>query len=508
MKELAKYGLLILLTTIMACKSEEKSEQPLEVEVYETSEKGNKLTRISDFPEPKDSLVIQLRPDKELQTISGFGGAFTESSAYLLNKLSKKQRDTILKAYFSKEGANYSLTRTHMNSCDFSLSNYSYASVEDDMELEHFSIDEDRDDLIPMIKDAMAVSEDGFKIFASPWTAPPWMKDNNNWVGGKLLPKYYDTWALFFSKYADAYKEEGIDLWGFTVENEPLGNGNNWESMHYTPKEMTDFVEFHLGPKLEADGKGDLVILGYDQNREHLNEWVDEMFRDENSSKFFDGTAVHWYASTFDYFPEALQYAHNKAPDKYLIEAEGCIDAEVPVWQDDAWYWKKEATDWGYDWAPEEDKHRHPKYSPVNRYARDIIGCLNNWVDGWVDWNMVLDKQGGPNWFKNWCIAPVIVDPESDEVYFTPLYHTMAHFSKYIRPGAKVMDVDMPEIDKFMVTAATNPDNSIAVVIFNEEPVARDYTLLLNGKSVNLHIDGQAIQSIVIPPSNLEQQSN
>ena len=486
---------------MMACKSEQSEAPTLEVEVYETSQKGNKLALISDFPEAKDSLVIQLRPETELQTITGFGGAFTESSAYLLNKLSKKQRDTILKAYFSKDGANYSLTRTHMNSCDFSLSNYSYAPVEDDMELENFSIDEDRDDLIPMIKDAMAASEDGFKIFASPWTAPPWMKDNNDWVGGKLLPKYYDTWALFFSKYADAYKAEGIDLWGFTVENEPLGNGNNWESMHYTPKEMTDFVEFYLGPKLEADGKGDLVILGYDQNREHLNEWVDEMFRDENSSKYMDGTAIHWYASTFDYFPEALQYAHNKAPDKYLIEAEGCIDAEVPVWQDDAWYWKKEATDWGWDWAPEEDKHLHPKYSPVNRYARDIIGCLNNWVDGWVDWNMVLDKQGGPNWFENWCIAPVIVDPESDEVYFTPLYYTMAHFSKYIRPGAKVIDLDMPEIEKFMVTAAVNPDDSIAVVIFNEEPIARDYTLVLDEKTVNLHIDGQALQTIIIPPA-------
>ena len=137
----------------------------------------------------------------------------------------------------------------------------------DDMELEHFTIKEDMDDLIPMIKDAMKTSEDGFKIFASPWTAAPWMKDNKKWVGGKLLPKYYDTWALFFSKYVDAYKEEGIDIWGFTVENEPHGNGNNWESMHYSPEEMTDFVQHHLGPKLEADGHGDKIILGYDQNR-------------------------------------------------------------------------------------------------------------------------------------------------------------------------------------------------------------------------------------------------
>ncbi len=140
-----------------------------------------------------------------------------------------------------------------MNSCDFSLSQYSYAPVEDDKDLKHFSIEEDKDDIIPMIKDAMTVSKDGFKILSSPWTASPWMKDNKKWVGGKLLPEYYDTWALFFSKYVDAYKQEGIDIWGFTVENEPLGNGNNWESMHYSPDEMTNFVQNHLGPKLEED---------------------------------------------------------------------------------------------------------------------------------------------------------------------------------------------------------------------------------------------------------------
>ena len=485
----------MLVTTIIACTS----EQTLDIEVYETSANGNKLTSITSFSVAENPIPFKLLPEKELQTITGFGGAFTESSAYLLNRLSKANRDTILQAYFSNEGANYSLTRTHMNSCDFSLTNYSYAPVEDDKELTHFTIDEDRDDLIPMIKDAMAASQEGFKIFASPWTAPPWMKDNKEWVGGKLLPEYYDTWALFFSKYADAYKAEGIDLWGFTVENEPHGNGNNWESMHYTPQEMTDFVQHHLGPKLEADGKGDLLILGYDQNREGLKEWVDEMYKDEASSKYFAGTAIHWYESTYDVFPEALQYAHHKAPDKYLIETEGCIDSEIPKWQDDAWYWKKEATDWGYDWREPEKKYLHPKYAPVNRYARDIIGCLNNWVDGWVDWNMVLDTQGGPNWFKNWCVAPVIVDPDKDEVYFTPLYYTMAHFSKYIRPGAKVFEVEQPEDVKLMITAAKNPDNSIAVVIFNEEAVAKDFSITLNEKTVNLHIDGQAIQTIVIP---------
>ena len=473
-----------------------KIDNQLEADVYETSASGNKLTKVSGFTPEKNSSIIKLDTSQKFQTITGFGGAFTEASASLLNKISEKNRDTIIQAYFSEQGAHYSLTRTHMNSCDFSLSHYSYAPVEDDRELKHFTIKEDKDDLIPMIKDAMKASKDGFKILASPWTAAPWMKDNKAWVGGKLMSKYYDTWALFFSKYIDSYREEGIDIWGFTVENEPLGNGNNWESMHFSPDEMTNFVQYHLGPKLEKDNH-DVKILGYDQNREHLNEWIDSMYRNEASSKYFDGTAIHWYASTYEVFPKELNYAHHKAPNKYLIQTEACVDSQIPVWKDDAWYWKKEATDWGWDWAPEKDKHLHPKYAPVNRYARDIIGCLNNWVDGWVDWNMVLDTQGGPNWFKNWCVAPVIVDPKKDEVYFTPLYYTMAHFSKYIRPDATVIRSESSDIE-LQVTAAQNLDGSIAVVVFNEGTTQKSFKLLLGQKESTIIISAQAIQTILI----------
>ncbi len=492
-----KHLLIALIAMTIACSSKDE----LSIDVYETAANGNKLKKLTAFVSSDEKSTIKLLPEKQLQTITGFGGAFTESSAYLLNQLSIENRQKILQAYFGSKGANYSLTRTHMNSCDFSLSNYSYAPVAGDKELENFSIQEDMDDLIPMIKDAMEVSEEGFKIFASPWTAPPWMKDNNHWVGGKLLPEYYDSWALFFSKYIDAYREEGIDIWGLTVENEPHGNGNNWESMHYTPEEMTDFVQNYLGPKLEADGKGDVKILGYDQNREGLKEWVDVMFKDEASSKYYAGTAIHWYESTYDYFPEALQYAHEKSPNKYLLQTEACVDAEVPKWQDDDWYWRKEATDWGWDWAPADQKHLHPKYVPTFRYARDIIGCLNNWVDGWDDWNMVLDTQGGPNWFENWCVAPVIVDPEKDEVYFTPIYYVLVHFSKYIRPEAKIIGVENSD-DSLMVTAAKNPDGSIAVVIFNQQEEAKQFRLTLNNQTTDVSINPKAIQTIVITNQN------
>jgi glucosylceramidase len=348
-----------------------------------------------------------------------------------------------------------------------------------------------------MIKDAMAVSKDGFKIISSPWTAPPWMKDNRDWRGGKLLPKYYNTWALFFSKYLEAYKAEGIDIWGITVENEPLGNDSNWESMHFTPQEMNDFTINHLGPRLRADGHS-VKILGFDQNRdEEMNHWVDAMYDDEQAKEFFDGIAVHWYASTYDYFPDALQYAYKKAPGRHIINTEACIDAQVPVWKDDKWYWSKNATDWGWDWAPEHLKYRHPKYVPVFRYARDIIGCLNNWVDGWVDWNMVLDKQGGPNWAKNWCIAPVIVDIESDEVYFTPLYYTLSHFSRFIRPGAVRIGFDNSDKD-LQVTAARNPDGSIVAVVFNPQEEVKAIKLTLGEKQIEFSINAKAIQTIVI----------
>lgn len=495
MKILRHTPYIFLVFIIMSCT---KKQARLDVDVYETSANGNKLTAIKAFSEEKELSTIKLLPNKKYQTITGFGGSFTESSAYLLNKLGAKNRNRVLEAYFGEDGAKFSLTRTHINSCDFSLSQYSYAPVEGDLELNNFSIEEDRDDIIPMIKDAMSISKEGFNIIASPWTAPPWMKDNKDWVGGKLLPEYYGTWALFFSKYLDAYKAEGIDIWGLTVENEPHGNGNNWESMHYSPEEMTDFVQNYLGPKLEDDGKSAVKILGYDQNREGLKEWVDVMYKNEASSKYYAGTAVHWYESTYDYFPKALEYAHHKSPDKYLIQTEACVDSEIPEWQNDSWYWSKEATDWGWDWAPEHQKHLHPKYAPVNRYARDIIGCLNNWVDGWVDWNMVLDKQGGPNWFENWCVAPVIVDPDNDAVYFTPIYYVLSHFSKYIRPNAEVIGIEKSD-DSLMVTAAKNPDGSIAVVVFNEGDMPKSFTLSLNESTIGIRISEKAIQTIIIP---------
>jgi len=488
----------VLFISALACflvGCQEKNPE-LNLELYQTSAAGDQLTQKEAYTGDTE-FQVELFPDSTFQTITGFGGAFTESSTHLLLKMPDSSRQQILERYFGSDGNAYSLCRTHINSCDFSLDNYAYVA-EGDSALETFSVDEDRKDIIPVIKQAQEISQDGFKIVASPWTAPPWMKNNNQWEGGSLLPKYYQTWAEYFSKYIEAYQQEGIDIWAVTVENEPLGNGANWESMHYTPEEMAHFVKNNLSPQLQETHPGTKILV-YDQNKgEELEEWAGELLTDTALLPHIYGTAVHWYTGTKDWFPESLQYTHELAPDKHIIHTEGCVDAEVPKWKNDEWYWKEEATDWGYEWALPENRDDHPKYVPVYRYARDIIGSLNNWEEGWIDWNMVLDKQGGPNWAENWCIAPVIVDTVSEETYYTPLFYTLGHFSRFIKPGDQRIGFHYPEQDSLMLTATQNIEDEITLSVLNMSAEPRAFSVKVRGESYPVAIDPQAVLSVIL----------
>ncbi len=491
-------GALILVLILAACNSN-RSINYTKATIIQTSESGDKLAR-------KDSIIlsdetnsvipiIQINPNQKFQQIIGFGGSFTGSSAYVLNQLSKEKRNEVIRAYFSPEGAGYSLMRSQIGGSDFSVFSYAYDNTPDDKNLDDFSIKEDLDYLIPLIKDAQKISKDGFKILASPWTAPKWMKDNDAWYGGSLKPEYYQTWALYISKYIKAYDKEGIPIWGITPENEPMGNDSHWDSMIFTPEQMCDLIKNNLGPLFEKD-KIDAKIFIYDQNRDEVKRWTDIILNDSAAAKYVWGTAVHWYSSTISWYPEVLNELHEKYPDKQILHTEGCIDNDIPVWQADDWYWSKLATDWGYEWASEKDKPLHPMYKPVFRYARDIIGGLNSWFTGWIDWNIILDDKGGPNHANNWAIAPVIAKPSTDEVYYTPLYYVMCHFSKYIRPGAYRIGVET-ELQNIMVTACINPDKSIAVEIFNPTEKSVQYMIHLEKKTIQFNIPENAIQTVL-----------
>jgi glucosylceramidase len=212
--------------------------------------------------------------------------------------------------------------------------------------------------------------------------------------------------------------------------------------------------------------------------------------------------AVHWYQSTVDVGGEWLDKVHEKYPAMEMLHSEGCIDAlgddePIGAWLEDDWYWRPEATDWGTFWAAEKDKKDHPPYRPFYRYTRDLIGGLNHNLVGWIDWNMVLNTRGGPNHARNYCLAPVLVDSGRDRVYYTPLYYSIAHFGKFIRPGARRIGLAGQD-DDLMATAFRNPDGSIAVAVFNmgEEDVT--YALKLDDKSFPIVIKGQALQTVVI----------
>ena len=489
------FYLLSVLLFYSSCSKKEKHSHS--IKIYQTNAEGEHFKLKDSFEVQSSIFKMELDTTEKFQTIIGFGGAFTESSSHLISKLNKAAKNDVLGSYFSDTGANYSLVRTHINSCDFSLKSYAYDTVSNDTALIHFSIEEDLNDIIPILKAAQDITSSGFKILASPWTAPPWMKDNTNWFGGRLLKKYYSTWAKYFVKYALAYSNEGIDIWGFTIENEPLGNGENWESMHFSPNEMGDFVKEHLGPILKSNNMEQKLFI-FDQNKgEELEEYTKTLLRDSTLLSYIDGTAVHWYASTFNSYESSLNTINQIAPMKSIIHSEACIDAEIPQWKNDRWYWAKEATDWGWEWAPQDKKKDHPKYAPVYRYANDIINCMNNQVSAWIDWNMVLDRQGGPNHAKNWCIAPVIVDTVIQEVYKTPLYYVMRHFSQFVRPDARRIGFRL-NTNALNGTAFINKDKSIIVVLFN--PGTTDYNgvVKLGSQEFNISIDKQAIQTILL----------
>jgi len=474
------------------------------VEIYQTSRQGARLDPVTPTAAGTSDFQIALDPKTTYQTLIGIGGAFTESSGQAISELSKGSRDKVIRAYFSPEGAHYSLTRTPIASSDFSVKSYTYAPVPDDKELKHFSIDEDRKYLLPLIKDSLAVPGASFKIFASPWTAPPWMKTKNAWFGGSLKKEYFQTFADYFVRYMQEYKKEGIPIWGVTPENEPMGNGGQWESMEFSNEDMRDFIGNNLGPTLEKAFPG-TTIWGWDHNRDsNFAKFADTIMADQKAAKYMTGFAVHWYQSTDGTGNEYIEKV-GKSSGKPIMHTEGCIDTvgddeALGSWMKADWYWQAEATDWGFLWASEEGKKNHPKYKPFYRYTNDLIDGFNSGLVGWTDWNLVLNARGGPNHVRNFCLAPILVDAAQDKVALTPLYYSVAHFSKYIRPGAKRIALTGATKD-FTATAFQNPDNSVVAVVFNQGDADKSFTLKLEGMpDQRVSIPGQALQTVVVKP--------
>jgi glucosylceramidase len=546
------------LLTLAACGGDDTGADQVRhygltdtTEVIVTSEAGDKLSSKGNvrFEDGRAAgTVIEIDPEAVGRTLVGIGSSFTESSAFVLAHLEPDARAEVMRNIYGEDGANFSLARTTVGSTDFSVEGkYSYAPVAGDAALEHFSIDVDRDgfrradyagiqdesfDLLPMIQEALAIKQaqedKDLRIVSSAWTAPPWMKDIEDWyyrppneigmegTGGVLKGEYVQTYADYLAKYLDAYAAEGVDIWGLTPVNEPHGNSGNWESMHFTPETQKAFIKNHLGPTLRAAGHDDVNVLIFDQNRDELEHWADVILADPEAAQYVYGTAVHWYSSTVKVHEDALERVLAKFPDFEIIHTEGTIDnLGVPApggitdpdgyeesgWFDnDDFWWNDNATDWAYSatWAPNVEDH--PIYTPVHRYARNIIVSLDHGMAGWIDWNVVLDRRGGPNHVGNFCGAPIMIDTETGYVYYTPIYHVLAQFSRTIRPGDKTVAtnrrLDGLDSDALHASAAVNDDGLLSVQLLNTTKKPIRFGLQIGAQFADVEIPANAVQTV------------
>ncbi len=483
---LLAFGLIIAVILVMSFTSQEKNQHQKAIlsitsaSVYTTEAASNlKLTQsgtvvFSDFKQPLETEAsILINPDKQHQTFIGIGAALTDASAETFYKLDKEQQQLFMEAYFNVDkGIGYSLGRTIIHSCDFSSGSYTYVD-EGDAALNSFNINHDKQYRLPFTKLAIEAAGGELLMYASPWSPPAFMKTNGSMLnGGKLKPEFYQPWANYYAKFIKAYENEGIPIWGLSIQNEPMAT-QVWESCIYTAEEERDFLKNYLGPTLEKEGLGDKKIIVWDHNRDLLFERASVILNDPEANKYVWGSGFHWYEDWKDGDPMFKNVAAvNEAfPDKKLIFTEGCNEA--------------------YNLSRIED----PKLA--ERYGKAMINDFNNGTVAWTDWNILLDETGGPNHVGNLCFAPVHGDTQTGKLTFTNSYYYIGHFSKFIRPGAKRLSTGTTA-NHLSATSFLNVDGSIVVVALNDSDNPINYTITINTKTANLKMSAHAIQTIIL----------
>lgn len=412
------------------------------LKIYVTS-KDDSSKRISLSPIEelsKDTAKIKskitIEPKNQRQEILGFGGSFTEASSSIYKELDEEKKEEIIESYFGENGNKYSMARTHINSCDFSLGNYAHVEDENDLELKTFSLERNKISLIPMINDALKKRKNKIRIMASPWSPPAWMKTTGEMnFGGKLKSEYRDTWADYYCKFIENCEKENVPIWGLSIQNEPEAK-QTWDSCLYTAEEERDFIKNHLGPSLKKHNLLDRKVIIWDHNRDVMVERARTVLSDPDAAKYVWGTGFHWYCG--DHF-DNVQKVHDEFPDKQLIFTEGCQEGGPHI---GSW-------DLG------------------ERYATSIINDLNRWTVAWIDWNLILNEQGGPNHVGNYCSAPIIVDTRSQDLLYQSSYYYIGHFSRFILPGDKIINSKNTN-DKIDVLSSINDQNIVNTVIQNK----------------------------------------
>nr|XP_022911874.1 glucosylceramidase-like [Onthophagus taurus] len=424
-----------------------------------------------------DNTILELNEDVTYQSIFGFGGAFTDSTGFNIKSLPLKLQTAIMISYFGMEGIEYNVGRVPIGGTDFSPYSYSYDDGPEDKNLTNFALkDLDYKYKIPFVKEAKILNDE-LELYGSAWTAPIWMKTNNSTVGGTIKPEMYQTWANYYVKFLEEYEKNNISFWGITTGNEPslalfpliLANVN---TVGWTPDQLAKWVSENYGPTLRNSKYKDIKLMAMDDQRYFLPGLYKVLDGPTNASSYIDGIAVHWYLDK--YVPATtLNTTHYKYEDKFILSTEAC------------------------EGSTRVDKGvRLGNWQRGENYAKDIIDDLNNWVIGWVDWNMAINMTGGPTYVENIVDAPIIVDGKSKVFYKNPMYYAMGHFSKFLPRGSRRISLtgDYTNLD---IVAFKKPKGGIAIEILNRY----NYSIPLkirykNNKLISLNVTPKSMNTV------------
>lgn len=308
------------------------------------------------------------------------------------------------------------------------------------------------------------------------------MKTNRDFKGfGGLIGKpggpYYKTWAKYYVKFLQAYQNHSINLWGLTTGNEPIDGfilDFRFNCLAFTPWAQRDFLKLDLGPALNASGFGAVKVLIMDDQRYLLPLWAKIILQDAAAAQYVSGIAFHWYGNSVAP-PQVLDLTHHMYPDKFLISTEATIMGK-PVLG---------------NWQAAES------------YAKDMIADLEHWTTAWIDWNYALDLGGGPNWSKNWCSAPIVVNATANEFYKQPTFYAMGHFSKFLPPNSiriKVEESRKSNCPGMHKTAFLTPAGDRILILVNTRNQRQNVTVWdpKMNQHANIEISENSIVTIVM----------
>jgi glucosylceramidase len=409
------------------------------------------------------AVVIEIDPSTRYQEMQGFGASITDASAYLIQqRMNPSQRAALMQELFGMEkGLGMSFTRLTIGASDFSRTHYSFDDMppgESDPTLAKFSIEAQRDTVLPVVKQALAVNPQ-LKVMASPWSAPGWMKTTDSLIKGSLKPEAYDVFARYLNRYVDAMKAEGVPIFALTLQNEPHFEPDNYPGMRVEPAARADFIGEHLGPLLARANPG-TVLFDWDHNWDEPHSPT-AVLSDANAAKYVSGVAWHCYAGDV----KVQAQVHDKFPHK------------------DTWFTECSGGRWAPDWAKN-----------LQYFTRTlVVDTTRGWARGVLLWNLALDENDGPHLggCKD-CRGVVTIDSRTGEVSRNVEYYALAHASRFVRPGAHRIASTGSSGDLADV-AFRNRDGSMALIVSNGAQVPREFSVKLGKRSFRYTLPAMSV---------------